>query len=38
MAWTDQCKFEAVNQIGHKKKVAGNVRAAIREVSEESGN
>jgi hypothetical protein len=37
MAWTDTCKIEAVNQVKRLEKEAGGVRAAIRQLSAESG-
>ncbi|MFZ5447058.1 MAG: hypothetical protein ACOZFS_00265 [Thermodesulfobacteriota bacterium] len=37
MAWSDACKLEAVAQIDKRKEKLGSVRAAIREISEESG-
>ena len=36
MAWTDQCKIEAVRQIDHKVESGLSVRAALNEVSSES--
>ena len=36
MAWTDQCKFEAVRQIDHQIEKGATVRKALKAVSEES--
>lgn len=36
MAWKDGCKLEAVAEIDRRKEKLGSIRAAIREVSEES--
>jgi hypothetical protein len=36
MAWKDSCKLETVAEIDRRKEKLGSVRAAIREVSEES--
>ncbi|MFC1877707.1 hypothetical protein ACFL2E_10630 [Thermodesulfobacteriota bacterium] len=38
MAWTDACKYEACNQVEHKKETEGiSARRAIRVLSKESG-
>jgi N6-adenosine-specific RNA methylase IME4 len=37
LAWTDTCKIEACAQIDNRKKILGEVKRALRELSKESG-
>lgn len=37
MAWTEQCKIEAVAQINSRAEEYGSIRKACKEISEESG-